>query len=108
MPTAMATLLEKVERIENLLSNGVLSSAEEKDKWFNVEDLQEYHPNHPAKATIYDWVCQRRIPYHKDGKKLRFLKSEIDSWLMSSYHKTDEEMQNEAIDYVNGKRGGKK
>ena len=43
----------------------------------------------------------------KDGKRLRFLKSEIDAWLAGGYHKTDDEMQEAAVDYVNQKREGR-
>ena len=25
--------------------------------------LRAYHPDHPAKSTIYEWVGQNRIPY---------------------------------------------
>ncbi|MDR1342763.1 MAG: helix-turn-helix domain-containing protein [Prevotellaceae bacterium] len=31
---------------------------------------------------------QRSIPYHKKGKKLMFLKSEIDNWLKEGRRKT--------------------
>jgi tmRNA-binding protein len=34
-----------------------------------------------CKLKVYAWIGQRSIPYHKKGKKLMFLKSEIDSWL---------------------------
>ncbi|MDR1583704.1 MAG: helix-turn-helix domain-containing protein [Prevotellaceae bacterium] len=34
--------------------------------------------NDPAKPTVYAWIGQRSIPCHKKGKKLMFLKSEID------------------------------
>ena len=72
----------------------------------DVEGLMTYHPDKPARKTIYDWVTLRRVPYHKDGKRLRFLRSEIDAWLAGGYHKTEDEMQEAAVDYVNSKRGG--
>jgi excisionase family DNA binding protein len=34
-----------------------------------------------SKNTIYSWVNQRRIPYHKVGSLLRFDINEIDEWL---------------------------
>ena len=58
--------------VERLLE---LSSGTQRDSWMNIEQLRAYHPDHPAKSTIYEWVGQNRIPVHKDGKKLRFLKS---------------------------------
>lgn len=60
------------------------SSIERPDErtWLDLDELCEYHPDKPAKATVYGWVYSRTIPVHKSGKKLRFLKSEIDDWLM--------------------------
>lgn len=53
----------------------------ETDVWFDLRELCEYHPDKPSKATVYGWVNSKNIPVHKGGKKLRFLKSEIDNWL---------------------------
>ena len=51
------------------------------ETWFNLQELCDYLPDKPAKPTVYAWVNQGIVPYHKGGKKLRFLKSEIDEWL---------------------------
>jgi hypothetical protein len=40
------------------------------------------------------------IPVHKGGKKLRFLKSEIDSWLKQGRKKTFAEIATEADCYL--------
>jgi hypothetical protein len=45
------------------------------------------------------------IPVHKGGKKLRFLKSEIDSWLKQGRKKTLAETASEAEAYLH-KKGG--
>ena len=65
------------------------------------EELRAYHPDRPARSTIYDWVCQNRIPVHKDGKKLRFLRSEIDQWLSGGRIKTKDEIEAEATEHIN-------
>ena len=67
----------------------------------NIDQLRAYHPDRPARSTIYDWVCQNRIPVHKDGKKLRFLRSEIDQWLSGSRIKTKDEIEAEAAEHIN-------
>ncbi|MCQ2958990.1 MAG: helix-turn-helix domain-containing protein [Bacteroidales bacterium] len=54
------------------------------DKWLSMSDLINYLPDKTARATIYGWVSQGIIPYHKYGKKLTFLKSEIDYWLFNN------------------------
>ena len=102
MPTKLDILEEKVNRLVALVEK--LTVAEPvQDQWMDVDGLCSYHPDRPAKKTVYDWV----VPYHKDGKRLRFLKSEIDAWLAGGYHKTDDEMQEAAVDYVNQKREGR-
>lgn len=53
----------------------------EADRWFDLNELCIYHPDKPSKPTVYGWVSAGTIPVHKGGKKLRFLKSEIDNWL---------------------------
>jgi excisionase family DNA binding protein len=42
-----------------------------------------------SKNTIYSWVNQRKIPYHKVGSLLRFDVNEIDKWLQE--HKKEVE-----------------
>lgn len=52
VPKAVAHLINKVEKIETLL-NAKQPQAEEADKWLNLADLCKYHPDHPAKPTVY-------------------------------------------------------
>jgi excisionase family DNA binding protein len=56
-------------------------SFPEPEQWFDLSELCQYHPDKPSRATVYGWVSMGIIPVHKGGKKLRFLKSEIDNWL---------------------------
>lgn len=80
----------------------------EADHWFNLKELCEYLPDKPTKATLYSWVSTGSIPVHKSSKKLRFLKSEIDEWLMQGRKKTLVEIQVEAAAYLQSKtKGGK-
>ncbi|MBL4586010.1 MAG: helix-turn-helix domain-containing protein [Flavobacteriales bacterium] len=79
----------------------------ETDRWFDLTELCNYHPDKPAKATAYGWVHSGLIPVHKGGKKLRFLKSEIDSWLRQGRKKTFAETASEADQYLKTKSGGK-
>jgi len=43
-------------------------------------------------GTIYNLVHERRIPYHKQGKKLYFFKSELLEWIKNGNHKTREQL----------------
>ncbi len=106
MPKAMAYLITKVEALEKALLEKNESPAIPVDKWFNIDELKEYLPDHPAKATIYGWVSKREIPYHKGGKKLRFLQSDIDKWLSNGKRKSESELREEANKYCETKKIG--
>jgi excisionase family DNA binding protein len=102
VPEAMAHLIVKVEKIESLLE-AERPEPKPEDRWFNVRELCLYHPDKPAKTTIYSWVRDRLLPYHKHGKKLLFLKSEVDAWLKAGRQQTRGEISTEAKRYVQTK-----
>lgn len=68
MPKAMAYLINKVEALEKKLLEKNEVPTTPADKWFNIDELKDYLPDHPAKQTIYGWVSKREIPFHKGGK----------------------------------------
>jgi len=75
----------------------------ETDRWFDLNELCIYHPDKPSKPTVYGWVHSGLIPVHKGSKKLRFLKSEIDSWIKQGRKKTYAEIAIEAEQYLTKK-----
>ena len=77
-PPELETLIENLLR--KILSDQKQQDHIDTDRWLSLEELCQYLPDHPAKATVYGYVSNDRIPYHKGAKRLRFLKSEIDSW----------------------------
>ena len=77
----------------------------ETDSWLDLNELCQYHPDKPSKPTVYGWVNVGTIPVHKGGKKLRFLKSEIDSWLRQGRKRTLTETATEADTYLKNKGG---
>lgn len=62
LPSAVSLILNKVEKIETSLASLEKLSAEEPDRWMNIDKLIEYHPDKPAKKTVYDWVTLRKSP----------------------------------------------
>lgn len=106
MPKALAYLIGKVDKLKTLLSVQTTAKVEPSNRWFNLQELCEYLPDRPAKQTVYGWIGQHAVPYHKKGKKLQFLKSEIDAWLKSDKRKTAAELHAEAVQFVNSKKGG--
>jgi hypothetical protein len=97
LPQAVTQLFNKLENIEQLLLNRSKES-EPKDQWLNLTELCLYRPDKPAKATVYGEVHSSKIPFHKKGKKLYFLKSEIDNWLSLGRKHTKTEILSEAYE----------
>lgn len=83
LPKAFMFLLEEVKELKSLLKqNNSEPTTTTTDQWFDLKELCAYLPDKPKPATVYGWVFTSTIPVHKGGKKLRFLKSEIDQWLL--------------------------
>ncbi len=102
---------ELEELIEKTLKRVLATPPSEKSsetEWMNIEELQLYHPDKPQRSTIYSWVHTSQIPVHKSGKKLRFLKSEIDNWLQQGRKKTLVEAALEAERYADLKGKGRR
>jgi hypothetical protein len=103
LPWAVARLTEEVSEIKSLLIQQASYQPSDNDRWFNLKELCDYHPDKPSKLTVYGWKNAGIIPVHKDGKKLRFLKSEIDAWLLQGRKKTQADLKKEAIQFLNTK-----
>ncbi|HMG67777.1 MAG TPA: helix-turn-helix domain-containing protein, partial [Chitinophagaceae bacterium] len=88
LPSAVSQLFDKLENIERLLMGNSNQPQPDTDHWLNLTELCEYLPDKPVKPTVYGWVHHRVIPCHRRGKKLYFLKSEIDTWLKAGRKKT--------------------
>lgn len=94
-PPELEVLIEN--SLKKILSQSYSKQIEtESDTWFDLDALRQYHPDRPAAATVYTWVSKNEIPYHKRGKKLSFLKSEVDAWLKAGRYKTLSEIDEAA------------
>lgn len=100
LPKAFAQLTIEVGEIKRLLLEKSNEQPTEMDRWFDLTELCQYHPDKPTKPTVYGWVSAGTVPAHKSGKKLRFLKSEIDTWLKQGRKKTTSEIDTEAIAFI--------
>jgi excisionase family DNA binding protein len=96
LPKAFTHLTNEVNEIKRLLIEKSREQPTEIDRWFDLNELCIYHPDKPSKATVYGWVHAGIIPVHKSGKKLRFLKSEIDESLKQGRKKTFSEIASDA------------
>lgn len=100
LPHAVAMLIKEVRELKVLVEKGYKPDP---DRWFDIDEVIEYMPDHPSKSAIYTWSSQHYIPCHKKGKKLQFLKSEIDAWMKTGKRKTAAEIHAEAMQYLKEK-----
>jgi excisionase family DNA binding protein len=68
----------------------------------NVKEAAEYLGF--KKSYIYQLTSSKKIPCYKPGKKLFFLKKDLDKWIESKKVKTDAELKEEAIKHTNKNR----
>ena len=106
LPKAFVQLTNEVGEIKRLLLEKSKDRPILTDSWFDLSELCIYHPDKPSKPTVYGWVNAGIIPVHKGGKKLRFLKSEIDSWLRQGRKKTLSELSSEAEQFLTKTKKG--
>lgn len=113
IPMLMANLLEdnkilsaKIDALNKKINMSLPANKKGDDnERMDVTEAQKYIPSHPAVQTIYGWTSNGQIPYHKIGKRIYFVKSELDDWLSNGKHKSDGDLRKEAEEYV--KRHGK-
>lgn len=111
IPVLMANLLEdnkiladKLEALSRKISASLKEDCKEDDQRMDVTEAQKYIPGHPAVQTIYGWTSNNLIPYHKVGKRIYFVKSELDAWLSKEQHKSQQDLLKEAENFVNNKK----
>lgn len=107
LPSIVAMLAEEIKALREELRQNNATPKAKPDEMMDLKGLQDFHPEHPAAATIYKWVRNGMIPYYKTGKKLIFKRSEIEAWINDGRQMTDAEIEAEAIDYINRRRTGK-
>ena len=113
IPMLMANLLDdnkilsaKIDALNKKINMSLPANKQGDDnERMDVTEAQKYIPGHPGVQTIYGWTSNGQIPYHKIGKRIYFVKSELDEWLSHGQHKSDDDLRKEAEEYV--KRHGK-
>lgn len=83
---------------ENIKKAMNYSNSSNEDAFMNIDDTSKLIDL--TKPTVYGLVHQNKIPYHKKGKRLYFLKSEILAWLKSGKHQTKSELEDKADAYL--------
>lgn len=105
LPKAMSWMMDKLNKLDSKI-DGLNNTPQIRpaDQWMNLKELCEYLPSHPAEQTVYGWTSCHQIPFHKRGKRIMFLKSEIDAWLHDGKQKSQKELAEEAAQFINAKR----
>jgi len=101
---SLVSIEQRLSNIENLLiSQKTVFTFDEFCIYANI-----------SKSYGYKLTSKNRVPHYKPaGKMVYFNRIEIDNWLMQNPIKTQNEIEQKAIDYVvsskpSNKKGGKK
>ena len=82
--------------------------TEQSEQWLDLNDLIQYDPEKRKKPTWYSKISRNEVPHYKRGKKVYFLKSEIDEWLKQGKCKSNAEIEQEAEAYLSNNKKGLK
>ena len=107
LPEAVNRLTNEVSELKRLsIQRQAEPPTEQAEQWLDLNDLIQYDPEKRTKPTWYSKISKGEVPYHKRGKKVYFLKSEIDAWLKAGKCKSNAEIEQEAEAYLlNNKKG---
>jgi len=89
-PDELASLIQQSVRKE--LANHVSTASQSNKKPLSVDEAAQYLGI--PKATLYQFTRLRDIPHQKVGKRLTFLTSELDEWVVSKKQRTRSEIEN--------------
>lgn len=97
IPKVLEHLVEQLDQMgEKLDRLHCPQKDNEQDVYMTAQEVCDFLPNHPATGTIYKWTSAKLIPYHKRGKNILFLKSEIIEWMKGSTVQTIEQARADA------------
>ncbi len=68
---------------------------EAEDKFLNIKEASQYLSL--AEQTIYGYTSKGLIPFIKRGKRVLFLKSDLENWLMQGRKMSIEELRAQLI-----------
>ncbi len=98
LPAAVSQLLLEVENLKSLITGQRSEPSQAQNEFLTVEQAADFL--NLAYATIYAKVGQREIPHCKRGKRLYFLKSDLEKWIKEGRKKTATEIHNEAEQHL--------
>jgi len=92
-------IFDKLESIENMLKEQNILKRDV----LNITDAVKYMDI--SYSHLYKLTSRNIIPYYKPGgKKIYFNRKELDTWLLSNRSSSNDEIEQEAADYLMTKR----
>ena len=82
------------------------TTTEQPEQWKDLNWLVQYDPEKRTKPTWYSKISRNEVPCYKRGKKIYFLKPEIDEWLKQGKRKSNAEIEQEAEAYLSNTKKG--
>lgn len=99
LPEMVALILQRVERIEKLLETGNATERRLDKEMLTVDEVAEFMGI--SKSTLYKMSHTRELPIYKPtGKKLYFEKKDVVEYLKRNRQMSQEEIEQEAINYI--------
>lgn len=109
LPEVVIMLTKEVSELRRLLiEKQEQPTTKQPEQWLDLNDLIQYDPEKRTKPTWYSKISRNEVPHYKRGKKVYFLKSEIDEWLKQGKCKSNAEIKQEAEAYLSNNRKGLK
>jgi excisionase family DNA binding protein len=99
LPQAVALLLEKVSRIEKMLSGLPIENQQEYQPMLTTAQAAKYMDL--SMSALYKLTHRKELPVYKPtGGKIYFKREEIDAYLAKCRICSQEEIEKEALNYV--------
>lgn len=93
-------IIERLARIEYLLSNQNIVAK------VVLTFIEACLYLELSSSHLYKLTSAGKVPHYKpNGKKLYFKKEELDNWLLRNRNNSQDEIEQQAADYIN-KKGG--
>lgn len=78
--------------VRELLLEIKIPQADSSEKPMSLKEASSFL--NLAPQTIYGYTSQRLIPFYKKGKKIHFLKKDLELWLKEGKQRTKKEIEN--------------
>lgn len=94
---------ERLDKIEKLLQT-IYATKDSKNvgvilpEIMNVKEVATYLSITPS--AIYKLTSTKEIPHSKRGKRLYFIKDEINNWILENKQLTNDDIERMASDYL--------